>query len=149
MKFSGLNNLSIGTQARAVLEYLDGMQLEIPDDDVYLFSRLRAAAWYNGRETGFSVTFRPSGQGQTLIICCFEHRNSDRICALRAETDKIGINPPTIESPGDVLYPTNNKYDDIAYGVDYGEAGKIGYDLGVVDTLKAITASLDKAMVGE
>ena len=64
------------------------------------------AAWYNGRERGFSVVVKsylnPSLHIEgyrRLVVTCAEHRNVDSVVVDWWLDGKIDINPPT---PGDM-----------------------------------------------
>ena len=115
----GLNN-----QALAVLYFLNGRKLNLEKGDR---PHLKTAPWYNGRERGFVLSVHPimAHSKPLLHIAVFEHRNGDGMCALRWENPQWNINPPTIESDGKLAYPTDNKYDDIAFQVEHGEVGKM------------------------
>lgn len=119
-------SLNINHQAWAVLHYLAGREPDFAEyKDGYYAIWLETAPWYNGRERGFVISMAKSIGGKAIHIAFFEHRNSDSICALRCVTSDFGMNPPTLQSHGEAFYPTDNKFDDIAFSVGPGEIGKM------------------------
>ena len=84
----------VSQQANAVLAYLKGeWSIEgVEDRDL----RCHTAAWYNGRERGYSVTVTDltGKMRKNLVVTFAEHRNSDSIfCAVSCNCncyDRIG-----------------------------------------------------------
>jgi hypothetical protein len=119
MGMFSLNYMAPNHQAKAVLAYLemyDGVEPSW-DQDAKFYQGVNLAEWHNGRERGYVVMFTNPKREQ-LNIAFFEHRNSDRICALAWVQNTL--NPPTIETAkfGD-LY--KDKYD-VSHSANVGEA---------------------------
>jgi hypothetical protein len=72
--------------------------------------------WYNGRERGICISMKPGTIGcdkKTLHIAIFEHRNSDKICCLKWETDRFYWNCPNEgdwEKTLDLVYSGRDKW---------------------------------------
>ncbi len=112
-------DFSLNPQALAVLHLVAGHDT---DCDTY---RVETSPWYNGRERGIVFSCAPNDFKVNMQhIAVFEHRNSDRLCALKW-TEAFAMNPPTLESSGHLAYSTNNKFDDIVFSVGYGKIGKM------------------------
>ena len=95
-----------------VLDHLMVMDA-IADNDWASF-----ASWMNGRERGYVVSMgsQPMRSGEQLNIAFFEHRNSDRICAI--EWIQKTMNPPTIDS-AEFTDVYRDKYDvSVSFGPD-------------------------------
>jgi len=121
MDFANLT-LGVNRQAWAVLHMLAGRELDCNADDVNVY--FTTAPWYNGRERGFVLSCWMLFEREQLNVAFFEHRNSDSICALKWVSEQRN-NPPTIADSGSLAYPTDNKFDDIAFSVGYGDAGRM------------------------
>ena len=63
--------------------------------------KISVAPYFNGRERGyvFTTQFSRSTESRTkhlqFHIAVFQHRNSDRVCAVKSESNWL-INPPTL-----------------------------------------------------
>lgn len=88
--------LGLSDQPWMVLQELSLMDFENSD-------RPSVAAWYNGRECGFSILFhRGPDRTNLTVIVCVEDRNSDEIAVDHWPYDGPRLNPPTYrEMPGD------------------------------------------------
>lgn len=113
MRFT--TDFGISGQAMAVL----AMMSELDFDD---FFDLSCTPWYNGRERGVCFQFIENYPDR-VCYAVFEHRNSDIIGVLRWE-DQVSINPPTIESHGELAYPTDDKHD-LWFSARYGDIGAV------------------------
>lgn len=82
-------HLGMNKQAVIVLEILSMRDFDIR-------SYIRTAAWYNGRECGFSLIFQ--WYDNYRIITCAECRNSDEIVVDNWEFRGPFLNPPGSES---------------------------------------------------
>lgn len=82
-------HLGLNKQAAIVLEILSMR-------DFSTHSYLHAAAWYNGRECGFSLIFQ--GADGYRIVTCAECRNSDEIVIDNWAFRGPYLNPPGSES---------------------------------------------------
>ena len=96
-------------QARAVLAFLqshDGIEESWDDEFKRYGAEIEIGRWENCREQGYVLSLRSKDYSRQMNIAFFEHRNSDRICAILWEQETI--NSPTIGTAefGDV-YKTN------------------------------------------
>ncbi len=107
-------------QVQAVLAYLK------PNADIeeswnekgFYDADIRIGRWENCREQGYIVYLKSFGINQ-LNIAFFEHRNSDRICAIKWEQNSINsLTIDTAEFPKNVY---SDKYD-VSFSVAYGQA---------------------------
>jgi hypothetical protein len=98
--------LSMNEQAIEVLNRLKHMTIE--DSRVLV----QTAAWYNGRERGFSLTFYAMKVTYTdreinrpnFVIAISEHRNCDSIVIDNWPIGYIPMNPPTVSDFNDDAY---------------------------------------------
>lgn len=98
--------LSMNAQALEVLKRLKHMNLEDPRILV------QTAAWYNGRERGFSLTFHAMrvtyGDREifrpNFVIAVSEHRCCDSIVIDNWPIGYIPMNPPTVSDFNDDAY---------------------------------------------
>lgn len=116
------NSDGANPQARAVLAYLsghDGIEGSWNDARGGYEAEPTVARWHNCREQGYVVSMRSQNYGAQINIAFFEHRNSDRICAI--EWEQTTINPPTIDNieTGGTVY--KDKWD-TSHEVSVGEA---------------------------
>ncbi|KKN96849.1 hypothetical protein LCGC14_0164930 [marine sediment metagenome] len=114
----------------------------------YLYAEdIHTAAWYNGREDGIVIWFRPGFTGPAIVLVVVEHRNIDQICVDVWHVDEPCFgDPPTWKD-----YPESfTKYDDtIRKTFDYGNAGAAAqYIYGRLETWfkenKPSTSSFDE-----
>lgn len=97
-------------QARGVLTYLQGniyIANSWNEDTQEYDAKVKIGRWENCREQGYVVSLRNKNAKQ-LNIAFFEHRNSDRICAvkwLQNSTNTLTIDTAKF---GDIY---KNKYD--------------------------------------
>lgn len=108
-----------GHQARAVLMHLQAIStIESSWNDRWkkYDAVTYVSRWQNCREQGYVLILR-NKQHDQLNIAFFEHRNSDRICAILWKENTI--NSPTVETAqfGDIY---KDKYD-ISHSVSYGQ----------------------------
>jgi len=113
-----IEDFKVKATARAVLAYLEGewQVRNVPDCHAYIHT----AAWYNGREDGFSVTVSMSPEPESLVVTFGEHRNTDQIF-VDHWLGRVGINPPTVDDFTDEAYEDRKmfKYDDAAGAAIY------------------------------
>lgn len=119
-------SFEINSQAFAVAAYLDAdPEFAEYKNNEYLV-RFVSKPWYNGRERGIVISMCPeiSLSKHILHIAFFEHRNSDQICCLKWETNKMYWNHPLEDrNIFKKTYLNDDKYDvEIAFA--YGEAAK-------------------------
>ena len=99
-------------EARAVLAILQGMgEIEESWDDKYkeYTSNIQIARWENGREQGYVVYMRVYNKGvEQINIAFFQHRNSDRIHAVKWIQNTFNSPNIDIAKFGDVY---KNKFD--------------------------------------
>lgn len=106
------SNFGIGTQALAVLAYLnahDGIEPSYKDGRYH--AEVKCAPWYNGRERGIVFYMRNENHAHQVNIAVFEHRNSDSICTIQWE-DTGSINPPSLADIPEGVY--KDKWDTTA-----------------------------------
>lgn len=105
-------------QARATLMFLQGEGdiIESWNGQSYE-AEIQIARWENCREQGYVVSL-VNKLNEQINIAFFEHRNSDKICAVKWE--QASINALTIDTAefGDVY---KNKHD-LSHSVNYGKA---------------------------
>lgn len=95
------DSLGMSDQARAVLALLSGREPDFAEYDKaeghYLYES-STAAWYNGRERGFSlVVHRTLSDRTALVLTVTEHRVSDEITINHWVVDEARfVNPPTV-----------------------------------------------------
>jgi hypothetical protein len=116
-------HLNLNNQALAVLAVLGQSEPDFADWDAgaheYVIETT-TAAWYNGRERGFSLVVRRTIESPvTLVIIVAQHRNSGDIIVWSWRTKKRFLNPPTVGN-----LPKNHVDKDFPYGridkaVDY------------------------------
>lgn len=90
--------------------------------------------WYNGREDGYVISLRlPGVDTRQINIAFFEHRNSDRICALIFYAITKYREPPTIES-----IPLSHRWLNDKYAVDlsFGVGDAIGMANAICERLE-------------
>lgn len=115
MKVSNYLNDGANYQAQAALAFLRwSFQDEAMEPDV--------ARWENCREQGYVLSMirrdSKTGDFHQFNIAFFEHRNSDRLCAIQW-TQKPSVNSPTIDT-ADFNGAYKDKYD-VNYAVSWGE----------------------------
>ena len=84
-------------QARAVLAFLqryDGIEKSWNDEFKRYGAEIEIGRWENCREQGYVLSLRSKDYSRQMNIAFFEHRNSDKICAVLWEQETI--NSPTI-----------------------------------------------------
>jgi len=91
----------LNKQAVSFLKFLRKNPVEISKTNSIGFlehhlGSMKTAAWYNGRERGFSILFRSLEKGETLVITVAEHRTGEDLVIDHWKTKKIFLNPPTI-----------------------------------------------------
>jgi hypothetical protein len=118
VKFADLS-FGLNAQALAVAHLL--AEREIKQGNYVLGT----STWYNGRERGILFSANPWQGKPVLHIAVFEHRNSDKLCALKWH-QPLTINPPTIDDPQVAIlaYP-NDSSQDVAFEVPYGQIGEM------------------------
>lgn len=119
----GDRTYGVGSQARAVLELLAAITPRFADyHDGYYHALFQTRPWYNGREQGIIISMK-GDDGNALHVAVFEHKNSDRLCALTWETPNLYWNHP-LENPKifDAAYHNKSKHA-VAYFVNWGDIG--------------------------
>ena len=110
-----------GAKARAVLAYLqENEEIKESWDQVFkrYMAKVKIARWENCREQGYIVSLKDITLHKQLNIAFFEHRNSDKICAVR--WDQLSLNSLTINTAKfKNIY--KNKWD-ISKSVSYNKA---------------------------
>jgi hypothetical protein len=101
----------------AMLQYRIGDGIEASYKDGRYRAEIEIARWSNGREQGY-IAYLQNEADKTLNIAWYEHRNSDKICALAWEQTAFP-NPITIETMDRSTF--KNKWD-VAKTVSYNEA---------------------------
>jgi hypothetical protein len=110
MTYIADNTLNLNAQALAVLALLS--REELPDT---LHSE--TGAWYNGRERGIWIQFRPQGLGQSLNVVVCEGRCTDRIVVQAWYSDGTYMNPPGPDTKGfEEAYQTGRYFEPGAIG---------------------------------
>jgi len=111
-----IRNFEVSQQAVAVLAYLMG---DWYIEDVNTYTYCHTAAWYNGRERGFSITVSML-RNENLIVTFGECRNSDGIFVDHWQ-GKPDINPPTVQDFSDEIYARRKYFNwgDAAKAADY------------------------------
>jgi hypothetical protein len=108
-------------QAKAVLAYLqahDGIEESWSDEWKRYKAEVHIGRWENCREQGYVLYLNSDDYKRQLNIAFFEHRNSDKICAVVWEQGTI--NSPNINSAKfEGIYKT--KYD-VSHSEPYGNA---------------------------
>ncbi len=103
-------------QAQAVLAYLRGHDgIEQSWDGHRYAAEPQVDRWHNCREQGYVVSLRSFGYGDQINIAFFEHRNSDRICAVKWRGTTP--NPPSIND-----IPKSHSFFADKYAVDHSVA---------------------------
>ena len=111
-------------QARATLMYLQQLFPLLDswcDEEKRYMARTLVARWENCREQGYIVSMRNKNHNQ-LNIAFFEHRNSDKIHAIRWEQGSM--NSLTIDTAdfGDNIYTDKH---DTSFSVPYGNVAEM------------------------
>ena len=105
-----IKGFEIDRQAVAVLAYLEGSWWIEGQETTF---RVSTAAWYNGREDGYSLTVHNYGH-DNLIVTFGECRNSDAIF-VDHWLQGPSINPPTVKDFSDEAYSQRHYF-------NYGQA---------------------------
>lgn len=110
-------------QARATLMFLQrNANIESSWNNEYncYDAEIKVARWENCREQGYIVSLcsKKFGGGKQLNIAFFEHRNSDKICAVKWEQNSINTITINDADFGDAY---NDKFD-TSHSVGCGKA---------------------------
>ena len=115
MTFSRIN-----PQAKAVRCYLEPLLEEFTNPEI--LDCLSIAEWYNGREQGYVLSYKPNEPSKKAWhVAWYEHRSADFIVAVEFQTD-WNINPPTFADIPDGIF--KDKWD-VSFSVEYGQAYKM------------------------
>ena len=119
-KLSDYNQDGANYQARAVLAMLENFNVEnsFDDDSSDYLAVIKVGRWENCREQGYVLMMDSIDHEKQLNIAFFEHRNSDKICALKWEQKTI--NTPTIDNAKFENNYLNDKYD-VSFSVSFGQ----------------------------
>lgn len=116
---SSYNNDGANHQAKAVLSFLQNMTIEDSwnKETKEYDADIKVARWENCREQGYVISLRSKNRSKQLNIAFFEHRNTDKICAVK--WNQLTMNSPTIDTAvfGDIY---KDKYD-TSFDCGYGE----------------------------
>ena len=114
----GDKNFGVNPQVLAVLELLAQQEpyfAKYNDKMKEYDVTFKTYPWYNGREQGVSISMNPAwgmNGKKTLHIAIFEHRNSDRLCCLKWESDYFYVNAPCQETGiYNIAYKGGSKWD--------------------------------------
>jgi hypothetical protein len=122
--------LGLSGQGRAVLVMLSENEPDFADFDEERRTYsvfISTAAWYNGRERGFSLVMDPrQGTQDRLVITCAEIRNTDGIFVdTWVDETSAYLNPPTPRDQPEESYEARTRF---GFG-DVGKAASFIYDL--------------------
>jgi hypothetical protein len=115
--------LGLKAQSTAVLHMLASYEVDFLSDPK--LCNIKTAAWYNGRERGYSclVQMYPGMGTKTLIIAWSEARSSDALLVYSWESDKYFDNPPTADDVPEEVWCEGAK------GFPYGDAGAAAHSI--------------------